>query len=78
MLQEFKFGEFTIGGFKCLGWRLSQTDSEIIISQSEYIENKIKRVEIDTANRDPKEELNSEEKSILRCAIGKMRWVCDQ
>ena len=37
-------------------WYLNQTDSEIIISQSEYIENKIKRVEIDTANRDTKEE----------------------
>ena len=76
MLQQFKFGEFTMGDFKCLGWRLSQTESEII-SKGEYIENKMKCVEIHTAGGDPKEELNSEEKSILGCAIGKMRWVCD-
>ena len=30
------------------------------------------------ANRDSKDELNSEERTILRGAIGRMRWVCDQ
>ena len=78
MLNKFKFGQFLNGNFKCLGWQLSQSGDEIIISQREYIQNKIQRVEIPVGKRESKEELNSEEKTILRGAIGKMRWICDQ
>ena len=30
------------------------------------------------ANRDSKDELNSDKRTILRGAVGRMRWVCDQ
>ena len=64
MLEKFKFGEFNIGDFKCLGWKLHQNEKEIIVSQREYIEKKLSKVEINTANREPKDELNSDEKTI--------------
>ena len=78
MFEKFKFGLVMKGEFKCLGWDLKQQENYLTIDQIDYVNNKIKPVDIDTAGRPNDDRLTPEEITKMRGIIGKFRWLTDQ
>ena len=75
MLEKFKFGMIQKGEFRCLGWDLHQYETHLTVDQIAYAEMKVKPVEIEIADRQNEEKLNSEEITLMRGITGKLRWM---
>ena len=75
----FKFGSITEDErFALLGWNVVQDREGIVVSQQDYIDQKIEFMNIPTKGRGGQERLNDEEKALFRAHVGKLRWCTDQ
>ena len=79
MKREFKFGKSSYETFKYVGWNISHTRDSITVDQNDYIDEKCEEIPIKPGRmRERDAEVSSEERSLLRSAIGRARWVTDQ
>ena len=77
LMEKFKFGKFEEGEFKTLGWNIRNDGTDIFVSQKDYIVGKVEKVDIKCYGT-LQTSLTDEKTTILRKAVGKMRWLADQ
>ena len=80
LFEKFKMGQIMEGDFRSLGWNVrTNHKGEIAISQKDYITDKIKKLSIVKPRHELlRSRLTQEEASVLRSAIGSLRWLADQ
>ena len=78
LLNTFNFGSTSEGEYRCLGWNVVHREGDILVSQKDYITTKIEYLDIDYRGKDGSEKLSMEMASLVRAAIGKLRWLADQ
>ena len=65
--------------FMYVGWSIKHEDGKIKIDQNDYIHEKCTLIEVVEERAKLREEpVNSKERSSLRAAIGKGRWLTDK
>ena len=74
---KFKFGTFETRNFRYLGWKITQSEHGVLIDQTEFVQKKITKLNIVTDKRDKETPLNTEEKTLFREYVGKLRWLAD-
>ena len=77
LLARFKFGQFSEGEFKTLGWNIRNEGTDIYVSQKDYIISKLEPIDIKCTGL-LTAKLDSEQTTILRKGVGRMRWLADQ
>ena len=80
LFQKFKFGLHQEGDFKVLGWNMRALENgEVAVSQKDYVEAKLKTIDIGKKNTDRLHDLLDESQTKrLRSAVGSLRWMADQ
>ena len=80
LFEKFKMGQIMEGDFRSLGWNVrTNFRGEIGVSQRDYIETKVERLPIQKERTQLlTDRLTEEQTSILRSAIGTLRWIADQ
>ena len=80
VFDKFKMGQVMEGDFRSLGWNITTNSrGEIMVSQEDYVTGKVYKLTMQKA-RDQllSSRLTPHETSILRSAIGILRWLADQ
>ena len=79
MMFRFNFGKVIEDEYRTLGWNVEHNQGNIYVSQVDYIESRLEKLDIEQDGlHEAKTELTEENKSKLRQLIGKLRWVSDQ
>ena len=77
-MQMFKFGSSSQGKYRCLGWNIEHKQDSILVSQEDYILNKIELLDIPRGKYLDHSKLEGEDIKKTRAMIGKLRWLADQ
>ena len=76
--RKFKISAKHSGSFKYIGLNVSQTDSEIVVDQRQYVES-LKPISLTAERAQQKEEpLTKDEKVSLRSVSGQLLWATTQ
>ena len=80
LFEKFKMGQIMEGDFRSLGWNITTNSrGEIMVSQKDYVDGKVDKLTMKKAKDQLLcSKLTPHQTSVLRSAIGILRWLADQ